>query len=527
MCVAWSCWLSGCLVGPGYVRPESAPPPAWRDAGDAAVASDAAPPERWWEGFGDPALVELVERAYAENLSLRAAGLRVVQAQARRAIAIGSLFPQEQAATGSFERVVRSENAAGGSGASGVLGGIGAGRVTDAWQIGVRSAWEIDLWGRFRRAIEAADAELLAAVADYDDVLVSRVAEVGSTYVQLRLVDERLAVARDNVDVQRESLRIARVRFESGGTSELDVAQAAALLHDTEARIPQLEIERRQAVNALCVLLGLPVQDLGPVVGDAGRLPEIPARVAVGVPADLLRRRPDVRAAEQRAAAQSARIGVATADLLPAFRIAGSIGVSAEHARKLFEGQPMAASFGPSFEWPVLNYGRLINDVRLQDAAFEEQLTTWAETVLVAQREVEDALIAFLLGRERAARLAESVAAANRAVELSLIQYREGATDFTSVLTTQQAKLQEDDQLAVVRGAVAGAVVSLFRSLGGGWEIAQGDDFVPAATRAAMRERTRWGGLLAPEARARDVEKARRDAEPRPWWKPRVWWPRW
>ena len=511
--------LGGCMVGPSFERPGAGVEASWRESAHPAVRSDAAVPARWWEVFGDPVLVRLVDDAYEQNLTLRGAGLRVVQAQARRAITIGTLFPQQQELFGGYTRDVRSENAPGGALVE---------RSVGFWQAGFDAAWEIDLWGKFRRAIEAADADLLAAVASYDDVLVSLVAEVAATYVTIRTLDERLSVADDNVRVQQESLDIARVRYEAGGTSDLDVQQAATLLHDTEATIPQLQLLRRAAIDSLCVLLGVPPQDLQEQLGEApGRIPAVPVEVTVGIPAELLRRRPDVRAAELRAAAQSARIGVASAELLPAFQLAGTLGLSAEAAAKLFEGKSFEAVAGPAVTWPVLNYGRLINDVRLQDATFQELATAYSNSVLVAQQEVEDSLAGYVRGTERVQRLEAALDAANRAVELSRIQYREGATDFTAVLNSQQSKLREDDQLVNERGIVAVSVVALYKALGGGWEIREGRDFVPAETRDEMRARTRWGGLLTTSAQARDAGEAASDREKRPWWKLRWWWPRW
>ncbi len=508
---------SGCLVGPRYERPGALVRDRWIEAGDPALR-DGAADGAWWRVFGDPTLETLVARAYAENLGLRAAGLRVVEAQARRAITIGTLYPQTQDVTASYTRTRQSANTA--------LGALG-GTDIDAFQAGFDAAWEIDVWGRFRRAIEADDATLLAAVASYDDVLVSLVAEVARTYLAIRVDDERLAVARDNVRVQADGLRIANVRFQAGGTSRLDVEQARTLLRDTEATIPQLEIALRQSADSLCLLLGVPPQDLTAVLGGPGRVPDVPDSVTVGIPADVIRRRPDVRNAERAAAAQSARIGVAEADLLPAFQLVGSVGLSAADAAKFFAGRSFTGSTGPAVTWPILNYGRLRNNVRLQDATFQELATDYANTVLVAQRDVEDALTAYLRGRVRVTSLTEAVDAANRAVDLSLIQYREGGTDFTAVLNAQQAKLREDDQLVSTRGDVALAVVSLFKALGGGWELRNADDFVPAETRETMAQRTSWGGMIAPDRRAHDVAQAARDAEPRRWWEWRWWWPEW
>jgi len=510
--------LSGCLVGPSYVRPAVATESAWLESGNPAIRDEPAQ-TRWWEAFSDPVLVRLVETAYAENLSLRSAGLRVVEAQARRGIAIGSLFPQQQDMSGFYSHTIESLNT--------IQGELGVPRGFDTFQAGFDTAWELDLWGKFRRAVEATDADLLAAVASYDDVLVSLVSEVAATYLAIRTLDERLAVARDNVRVQEDSLGIARVRYEAGGTSELDVQQAATLLHDTEATIPDLERTRSQAINSLCVLLGMPPQELTQLLGGPGTLPEVPVSVAVGVPADLLRRRPDVRSAEFAAAAQSARIGVATARLLPAFQLTGTVGLSTAQAASFFEGRSFEALAGPAFNWPILNYGQLTNDVRLQDATFQELATAYVNTVLVAQQEVEDALVGYLRGTERVQRLDEAVEAAHRAVELSIIQYREGATDYTAVLNTQQSKLRVDDELVDERGIVALSVVALYKALGGGWELRQGQDFVPAETREQMQARTRYGGLLSPNGQKQDVDKAESDLQKRAWWQWRWWWPKW
>ena len=521
------------MVGPDYRRPAVPVADNWIEANQGPVRTDSTQPSQWWEVFHDATLARLVQIAYAQNLGLRAAGLRVVEAQARRGITIGGLFPQTQALSGSYNRTVLSKNSFGApsgssSGITGATAALGGGRSFDTWQAGFDVTWELDFWGKFRRAIESSDAQLLAAVASYDDVLVSLVAEVAATYVEIRVLDERLAVARDNVGVQQDSLRIADVRYQAGGTSERDVAQAKTLLYDTEATIPQLETQQRQSLDSLSILLGVPPSDLTDVLGSPGRVPEVPTSVAVGIPADLLRRRPDVRSAELTAVAQSAQIGVAKSELLPAFQLIGSVGLSAVDAGKFFEGRSFNAQTGPAVNWPILNYGRLINNVRLQDATFQELLANYANAVLVAQRDVEDALVGYLRGRDQVASLDQSVAAANRAVDLSIIQYRQGATDYTAVLNTQQSKLRESDLLASTRGAVALSVVSLFKALGGGWELREGQDFVDDQTRGEMRSRTpSWNGMLSPESRGADVDKASADREERPWWRGRWWWPKW
>jgi NodT family efflux transporter outer membrane factor (OMF) lipoprotein len=505
--------IAGCMVGPDYKPPVAPTSAAWRPTGDPAVRSELSPAERWWEAFDDPMLGRLVETAYGQNLTLQAAGLRVLQAQAQRGITVGGLYPQTQALRGLYGRNVASQN----------TGVPFDPRSFDTFRTGFDVAWEVDLWGRFRRGIEAADAELLASLADYDAVLTSLVAQVASTYVQIRVSESRLALAESNVAVQRNSLDIAQVRFEAGGTTQLDVQQALSQLTDTEALIPERQIEIQQGENALAVLLGIPPAELGDILGPCNGIPQAPQMVAVGIPADLIRRRPDVRAAEHRLAAQSSRIGVALADLFPRVQLVGSVGLNADDAAKFFEGRAFEAVGGPQFDWPILNYGRLINAVRVQDAAFQAQLADFTNTVLVAQQEVENAIVGYTRGAEQVGHLARSVAAADRAVELSNIQYREGAADFTRVLTAQQAKLEEDDSLALARGGVTQSVIDLYRALGGGWQIRAGRDVVPEGVKPEMAERTWWSDMLDADQRATDADPEK-DESPNAI---RSWWPQW
>ncbi len=477
---------AGCMVGPNYHRPSAPTADAWSPQADARVDAARNVRAQWWRVFDDRALDALVDLAYRQNPTLEAAGLRVVQARALRGIAVGQFFPQSQTVSGSYQRERASLN----------TGVPITRRDFNSYQTSFDAAWELDVWGRFRRGLEAADAELLAAVADYDDVLVSLVAEVAADYVQLRVLDTRIALARGNVQVQRESLRIADVRYQAGGTSNLDVEQALTQLRGTEAAIPALESDRKRVHDALLVLLGIPPPALDDVLQTPGDIPGAPPTVAVGIPTDLLERRPDVRRAERRLAAQSARIGVAAADLYPRISLTGSVGLSADQAAQLFAGNSFAAVGGPRFDWPVLNYGRLINAVRVQDATFQELAQSYVDTVLRAQQDVEDALVGYLRGGEQVNLLAESSDAANRALDLSVVQYREGAADYTRVLTAQQAKLQADDLLARSRGDVTLAVIALNKALGGGWEVRQEDDVVREDTKNAMRARTWWGGML-------------------------------
>jgi NodT family efflux transporter outer membrane factor (OMF) lipoprotein len=274
-------------------------------------------------------------------------------------------------------------------------------------------------------------------------------------------------------------------------------------LNDTKASIPTLESQLRQAKNSLSVLLGQPPSHLSEMLAGPAGIPVPPTQIAIGIPTDLLRRRPDIRSAEYQAAAQSARIGVAKADLLPAFSLAGSFGLLATSVGRsssgdIFRWSSREYTVGPSFQWPFLNYGRLTNIVRVQDARFQQLLISYQNTVLKAQQEVEDALVAFLRAQERAEFLAQSAGSARRSFDLAAAQYREGVTDFTTVLVAQQALLAEQDNLAVTLGSISSNLVGVYRALGGGWEIREGEDLVPADVKRAMAKRTDWGDLLSP-----------------------------
>ena len=340
-----------------------------------------------------------------------------------------------------------SRNLVGAAGPGGRLGD--SGRST--------ASWELDFWGKFRRAIQSADASLQATIADYDNVLVSLTADVASNYILMRTLEKRLAIANENVRIQTESLQIAQARFSGGTTSERDVEQAKTILANTQATIPTLESQLRQTKNALSVLLGLPPQDLANLFKGKAVIPAPPPQVAVGIPADLIRRRPDIRAAEFRAAAQCDQIGVSKAQLFPAFSLTGTFGPQATDVgtaalSDMFNWRNRAGSMGPTVQWNILNYGQITNNVRFQDAQFQELLITYQNSVLKAQQEVEDNLVAFLKAQERARFLSDSTTAAMRSLELAVIQYREGITDFTTVLTAQQALLSEQDSLAVHPG---------------------------------------------------------------------------
>lgn len=522
-CVLLWLFADGCtLIGPDYVEPPVPAASDWIETADPVLRRDEADLSDWWRVFADPVLDSLVETAYRQNKSLLVAGGRVLEAQARRGIAIGNLFPQSQEAFGAYTRANLSENRANQSNPA-------LDDRFDDWQIGLGASWELDVWGRFRRGIEAADAGLLASVATYDDVLVSLIGEVAANYVQLRTFEERLSVATANVALQRRSYEIADGKFRHGLVTELDRAQALSLLRRTESNIPALEAAIRQTENTLCVLLGIPPRDLSEILGpDRGTIPTAPAEVAVGIPAQMLRRRPDVRRVERELAAQSAQIGIAKADLLPAFSLVGNISFAAEDFVDVWKGDSFEAFGGPTFRWAIFNYGRIRNNVRVQDARYQQQIAVYEDAVLRAQQEVEDAIAGFLGSRREAALLEQGVAASTRSVDLANLQYREGTVDYIRVLNAQQDLFLVQERYVNASGAVAFNLVALYRALGGGWELRLGNDFVPEEIKEQMRQRTNWGDLLSSETQASDVEAATTDAEQgRGWWRWRWWWPHW
>jgi NodT family efflux transporter outer membrane factor (OMF) lipoprotein len=460
---------NGFKVGPNYCPPAAPVASQWIDYADPRVKDEEQQLAQWWSIFDDPILNSLIQTTYQQNLTLREAGARILEARALLGIARGDLFPQEQFAFGEYARIKVSEN----------IANPPPELWFSEWTFGLSGSWEIDFWGRFRRAIEAAEAELDASVEDYDDVLVVLLSDVASNYVQYRTFQQRLIYARANAEIQRQSFQLATDKFENGATTERDTHQARQVLEETEALIPALEVGRRQAANRLCVLLGIPPTNLEAMLGAGSGIPTTPPDVAVGVPADLVRRRPDVRRAERLVAAQSARIGVAVSDLFPHLSVLGTIGVEAEQFGDLFKSGSMIGEISPGFRWDILNYGRLVNNVRVQDARFQQLAYAYQNQVLEAGQEVEDAIIVFLKSQEQARHLDASVDAAARTVEITTEQYNEGLVDFTAVYLFQTTLTEQQDQWAVSQGDIALGLIAIYRALGGGWQIRLDGGFSP------------------------------------------------
>jgi NodT family efflux transporter outer membrane factor (OMF) lipoprotein len=457
-------WVrNGFKVGPNYCKPPAPVAAEWIQARDADV--QARHIQDWWTVFQDETLNSMIRTAYVQNPNLRVMGTRVLQARSQQAIAAGNLFSQTQQLQGMYLN--------------------GTVNAHPAW-INLTTFnlnWEIDVWGRIRRGIESANANLDASVENYDDALVTLLADVATNYAQYRIAQQRLKIARANVKIQEDILALVEQQEKVGikKVTKLDVNQARTILEQTRATIPSLEITLGQANDTLCTLLGMPPYDLerqlgpGPELGESP-LPNTPKWVAAGIPADLLRRRPDVRSAERQAAAQSAQIGVAEADFLPTLSIGGIIGYDAIHAFGLPASSGFLGLFNPNFTWKILQYGRILNNVRYQKARLQELIATYQNRVLTAAREVQIPLRGFLRSQEQAQDQARAFEAARAALEIGREQYRVGTIPFNTVFNLETAQVQQQDQLVVAQGNIALNLINVYRALGGGWEIRLSDN---------------------------------------------------
>ncbi len=499
---------AGCAtVGPDFEQPEVEVADTWLEAGDPKVDTTQIAYQDWWQVFNDPILDQLIDNAYSQNLSLQVAGLRILEARAQLGFSTGLRYPQSQFVQAGYARSTSSENAPPFSNLPPAIGD-NIDNTVNIWATNFNVAWEADIWGKFRRGIEAADANLAANMLNYDAVLVSLTGDVALTYTLIRTLEERLAYVRANVRLQRRGLDLAQARFDLGATSELDVAQSKELLHSTEAIVPFLQMNLRWAKNVLSLLLGIPPSDLTAILGASGTLPDAPTQAAVGIPAELIRRRPDVRAAEMAAAAQSAAIGVSTADLYPQFVLAGSIGLAGDSFSDQFESGSKDGFVTPLINWNIFNYGRIRNNVRVQDARFQQLVVTYENVVLNALREVEDGLAGFLRSQEEFGYLGQAVTASQRSVELSMIQYEEGLVDYQRVVNSQTSLLLQQDLLVEVHGRIVSSLVLTYRAMGGGWQLRQGNTYVDAKTLETMRDRTNWGELLDDQTEPVHLEPA-------------------
>jgi NodT family efflux transporter outer membrane factor (OMF) lipoprotein len=540
---------NGYKVGPNYHRPAAPLPERWIDQDDPHVVMGAPNLASWWEVFGDPVLTKLIHQADARNLSLREAGLLIEQAQAQRGIAFSELLPQAQSATASYAHGQVSRhlgnfpaggpafgtalapsaavgglatpstpvagaaafgagaaaagttttgtspllNSAVGSGGAGVGIPPGTSRFFDNWGTSLNLSWELDFWGLYRRNLEAANANLDQSMHNYDEMVVQFLANVASSYVQVRVLQRRLELARLNVALQEPLVDTLFKQYEQGiATSKPAYFQLKSNLDSTRALIPPLEISLRQGNNALCVLLGIPVQDLLRELGDptvpdpkapSTRIVRIPRAlddtVVLAIPGEVLLHRPDVLAMEQQLRIQSAQIGISEAQLLPHIGINGTIGLAANHFGLLFNQQSLISSVGPSLTWNILNYGRLMANVRIQNIKFQQYVKAYQQTLLNANQDAENSLVAYLQSLEQARFL---TASARDAVEVTDYYYGQfdigylpqGITSLTyynQIFTAINFRVTQQDLAAQAEGNIALNLILLYRALGGGWQI--------------------------------------------------------
>jgi len=498
---------SGCSqVGPDYVKPSEIEfPSTW----EQNLTKSDANITQWWKSFNDPTLDDLVQKTYEQNLDLRSAGLRIVQARAALGISEGLLYPQQQTFSGSL---------------AGVQNG---GETFSSAGINFDVGWELDVWGKYARGIQSAEATLYASVASYDDILVTIIAEVARNYINFRTAQERIAFAKRNIAIQARVTKMTEVQFNAGNVSELDMQQARTQLYTTESLLPGFELTMIKSRNAIAILLGTLPQEIDPLLSGKGELQRsynyaadafsdqnvtlnsddytvesfIPVAVIdtnLSIDANLVRRRPDLQVAELQAKAQSARIGSAEAELYPHFSLFGSIGYNTNDAGDgwISAGDAIGISAGPAFRWNIFQYGRIKNQVRLQDALFQESLNNYNKKVLLAVQEVSNAMNGYRLTQKQLELNAMAIDATVRAFNLSMTQYNNGLVTYQRLLSTVEKLTRNEDAYAQIRGNIGIQVIALYKALGGGWEMGRDKAYVSTEDIEQMKARTDWGEYL-------------------------------
>ncbi|MFQ0974641.1 TolC family protein [Vibrio campbellii] len=507
--------LSACTtLGPDYVHPEQTALPS--DWSVEKVAQDTQQSEQklqqWWQQFNDPTLNQLVEMASQQNLDLEAAGLRIVQARSLLGISTGLQYPQVQTVSGNLARAYVNDQG-----------------VNNA-ALSFDAGWEMDIWGKYARGIESAEAGYYASIASYHDIMVTITAEVARNYINYRTFQERILLSRRNIEIQERVVNITQVQFDSGNVTELDVQQAKNQLFNTKAAQPSLEIAMKQSRTALALLLGVLPEEMEKLLQSegfaqrmadyenqfksSGRKPALsgsdersivprPPRLDDKVDASLVMRRPDLQVSEMQARAQSAKIGVAETALYPSFSLFGSIGIDSTvpDGSSFSFSDSLTMVVGPTFSWNIFQYGRVKNNIRFEDARFQETLTNYNKKVLQAVNEVTNALEAYDLYLEQKSLRLQSVNSSIRAFNISMTQYENGQISFERLLNSVEKMTRAEDSYATIKGNVANQVVALYKSLGGGWEAQTGQPFLSETTAKQMQDRSDWDGLLDEEER--------------------------
>ena len=483
--------LSACImVGPNYKEPKKKVADHWLKQGKA-VKEAAIQDAHWWTVFHDPTLTSLINQGYQNNLSLQSAGVRVLQARAQLAQVVGELYPQQQALTGAY-----SHQRIGGSSLQDVLP-----TYFDTALLGISANWEIDFWGKYRRAILSNDAAFLAAYADYDNALVKLTADIATTYINIRTTEKLIEVTKSNIQVQALGLKIAKARFNAGESSLLDVEQAQTEYSETQSTLPTYISKLQNQKDSLAVLLGETPDCIEALLVKKRGIPHAPPTVAVGIPKETLAQRPDIYKARMEAIAQSEAIGATQANLYPSFSLVGNFvfasnNIGTNSLNQLLNWGNRSLAVGPSFNWSILNYGQITNSVRAQDAVFQQALLNYLNLVLKAQQEVQDNITQFIEYKKSEEYLNTADASAIKSTRLAIIRYQEGESDFTPVLDAERQELRVQTSLTQVQGEIPKALVALYQALGGGWQIRNHNDIVPEQIKQEMAARTHWGSLL-------------------------------
>jgi NodT family efflux transporter outer membrane factor (OMF) lipoprotein len=450
---------AACTVGPDYKQPVVSTPDAWEARAVEGVEAQESSVQTWWDTLGDPVLTDLLKRAQEANLDLEIAAARIAEARGFYRVAAGDRYPE----------ILGQGNAGAQQLSESSFGPLG-GETIENYALGASLSWEIDVFGRVRRQVESASAAFEASVEDYRDVLVVLLAEVGRNYIDVVALQERIKLKQANVVSQQESLQLTRDRFDAGLTSALDVAQAESNLANTEAQLPPLENQLNAALNRIAVLLGETPGSVHEELTREAPIPRPPDELIVGIPADVVRQRPDIRRAERDLASQTALIGVATADLYPRFSLNGFLGFDTGSIGDLVDGDSVTWSVGLPVVGNIFDGGRRRGRIDVEKARTDQLLAAYELTVLTALEEVEDSLVAYAMERMRRERLARAVDASQRSVELVRTQYMAGLTNFQNVLDSQRSLTDQEDQLAESEGLVIKNLIALYRALGGGWQ---------------------------------------------------------
>jgi outer membrane protein, multidrug efflux system len=456
--------LTGCLVGPNYCCPEVCPQEKWEARHPEHFSSETADYAKWWTVFDDPILNKLIHMAIENNWDLDVARNRIIEARYQRRIIRGDLYPQIDTAVGAA-RIKDAPNASGGTF---FLGDPDF--TSNSFEFGFDASWELDVFGRIRRSVEAESYNIESEIANWRDTIVTLLGDVGRAYIELRGSQKRLDVIRNNIQLQEEAVEITELRFDAGLTSYLDVAQAKRVLEATYAEAPTVHADEQSAIFRLSVLIGDNPVALLPELFERKEIPIVPPHLPVGIPSEVLVRRPDVQRAERDLAEANARVGVAIAERFPKFNLLASLGLQSRNLRDLFQRASQTWFSAGEVLLPLFRAGALAAAVDAQKARRAQAYAIFQQTVLLALEEVEASLVRFTEEQRRYGSLAMARENAQTSVDLSLELYRSGLIDFLTVLDAQRALFIIEDDLAVSEALITGFAISVYKALGGGWE---------------------------------------------------------